>query len=349
MRNIYPKTLKGKMQCFIIAEAGVNHNGSIKTARKMIDVAVRAGVDAVKFQTFNAKCMASVYAPKAEYQKNRASKYETQFGMLKRLELDADSHKELIRYCNKRDIVFISSPFDLESIDLLNRLGLEIFKIPSGELTNFPYLRKLGTLHKKVIMSTGMADLNEVKGALDVLISSGTRKKDITVLHCVTEYPAPMNDVNLMAMSTIRKAFNVNVGYSDHTLGIEVAIAAAALGAGVIEKHFTLNKDMRGPDHKISLEPDELEAMVKAIRNTEKALGNGIKEPRKREERIKKAVRKSIVAKTNISKGMRITDAMIDIKRPGTGIEPRSLSKVIGKRSKQAIKKDNIIKYRDLA
>ena len=265
---------------FIIAEAGVNHNGSLELAKKMIDAAEEAGADAVKFQTFKAEKVVSRYAPKAEYQKKTTTAGESQLEMIKKLELDAAAHQTLIDYCKKRNIQFLSTPFDFESIDLLNELGLDIFKIPSGEITNMPYLRKIGSLKKEIILSTGMANLGEIEDALDVLTGAGTKLKDITILHCNTEYPTPMQDVNLKAMQTIKYAFpGIHVGYSDHTEGIEVSIAAVAMGATIIEKHFTLDKNMEGPDHKASLEPDELKAMVNAIRNIEKALGNGIKKP----------------------------------------------------------------------
>ena len=235
---------------FIIAEAGVNHNGSIDMAKKLIDVAAEIGADAVKFQTFKAERLVSRSALKAEYQKKTTDADESQFDMIKRLELNTEAHRELIRYCREENIIFLSTPFDLDRLDLLNGLGLEIFKIPSGEITNLPYLRKIGSLRKNIIMSSGMADLGEIEDALDILIESGTPREDITVLHCNTEYPTPFEDVNLLAMITIKEAFKVNVGYSDHTLGIEVPIAAVALGASIIEKHFTLDKNMEGPDHK---------------------------------------------------------------------------------------------------
>jgi len=253
---------------FIIAEAGVNHNGSTELAKKLIDVAAESGVDAVKFQTFKPSLCVSKDAKKAEYQvKNTGNETETQYEMVKKLELDVDTHHELIAYCKSKNIMFLSTPFDHDSIDMLNDLGLEIFKIPSGEITNLPYLRHIGKLNKKVILSTGMADIGEIEDALDVLVDAGTNKKNIIVLHANTMYPTPMEDVNLRAMQTIGNTFDVPYGYSDHTLGIEVDIAAVARGASVIEKHFTLDKTMEGPDHKASLEPDELKAMVKAIRN----------------------------------------------------------------------------------
>jgi N,N'-diacetyllegionaminate synthase len=264
---------------FIIAEAGINHNGSIEIARKMIDVGVSAGADAVKFQTFKAEKLVSKFALKAEYQKQTTKAEESQLEMVKKLELNFNDYKELKKHCEEKGIIFLSSPFDLESIDFLNEIGLEIFKIPSGEIDNLPYLRKIGSFGKKIILSTGMSNLKEIEDALNILVNTGTRKENITVLHCNTEYPTPFKDVNLLAMLTIKNAFNVSVGYSDHTLGIEVPIAAVALGATVIEKHFTLDRNMEGPDHRASIEPEELKAMIKAIRNIEKALGNGIKKP----------------------------------------------------------------------
>ena len=319
----------------IIAEAGVNHNGSIKIAKKLIDVAKDCGADAVKFQTFTAEKLVRFNAEKANYQKETSGKDETQFNMIKKLELDVITHKELIKYCTKKRILFLSSPFDLDSVDLLAKLGLEIIKIPSGEIVNLPYLEKIGKLKKRIILSTGMADLGEIKNALDVLISSGTETDDITVLHCNTEYPTPYEDVNLNAMQTIKKAFGVKVGYSDHTLGIEVPIAAVALGAEVIEKHFTLDKNMKGPDHKASLEPSELKAMVNGIRKIEKALGDGIKKPSKSEQKNINVVRKSIVAIKPIKKGEIFSEENIGVKRPGTEISPMKWYEVIGKTAKK--------------
>jgi len=288
---------------FIIAEAGVNHNGSNELAKKLIDVAVDAGADAVKFQTFKAEKLVSKYAAKADYQKQTTDTMESQFDMIKKLELDYDAHKELIEYCTTKNIMFLSTPFDHDSIELLNNLALEIFKIPSGEITNLPYLRHIGKLNKKVILSTGMARLGEIEDALDILIGARTKKENITVLHANTEYPTPIEDVNLKAMVTIGNTFDIAYGYSDHTLGIEVPIAAVAMGASVIEKHFTLDCTMQGPDHKASLEPDELKAMVKAIRNIELALGDGIKKPSKSESKNINIARKSIVANCYIKKG----------------------------------------------
>jgi N,N'-diacetyllegionaminate synthase len=328
---------------FIIAEAGVNHNGSIEIARKMIDAATEAGTDAVKFQTFEAERFVSSMAPKAEYQKRTTSKLESQLEMLKSLELDVNSHGELIDYCKGKGIIFLSSPFDLESVELLDEFGLEIFKIPSGEITNMPLLRKIGRLKRKIILSTGMADLEEIKVALDVLIEAGTQKRDITVLHCNTQYPTPIEDVNLRAMLTIKNTFDVKVGYSDHTLGIEVPISAVALGASVIEKHFTLDRNMDGPDHKTSLNPDELKAMVDAIRNIEKALGNGIKAPAPSELKNKPIVRKSIVAAKPISQGEVFTEQNITTKRPATGISPIEWDNVVGKIANRDFKRDEPI------
>ena len=319
------------MRTFIIAEAGVNHNGSISIAKKLIDVSADAGSDAVKFQTFKAERLVCKSAAKADYQKKTTDADESQLDMIKKLELNEDAHKELMDYGRDKGIIFLSSPFDLESIDLLNKLGIEIFKIPSGEITNLPYLRKIGRLKKKVILSTGMADLGEIGNAINVLTEYGTRKDDITVLHCNTEYPTPFEDVNLNAMLTIRDAFKVKVGYSDHTPGIEAPVAAVALGAAVIEKHFTIDKNMKGPDHKASLEPDELKAMVHAIRNIEKALGNGIKKPSRSEMKNIQVVRKSIVAAKDIKKGETFTDDNITVKRPGTGISPLKWDGIIGK------------------
>jgi N,N'-diacetyllegionaminate synthase len=331
------------MKTFIIAEAGVNHNGSIETAKKLIDVAAEAGADAVKFQTFKAGNIVTGNAPKADYQKKTTDSGQTQFEMLKRLELDLGAHRVLISYCNKTKIEFLSTPFDIESIDLLQRLGLKIFKIPSGEITNLPYLRKIGSLQKKVILSTGMADMGEIEDALKALEEAGTKRRDITVLHANTEYPTPMRDANLRAMLAIRYAFKVKVGYSDHTLGIEAAIAAVALGATVIEKHFTLDKGMEGPDHKASLEPDELKAMVRAIRNIEHALGDGVKRSSPSELKNKPIARKSIVAATTIKKGEVFTEKNLFVKRPGTGISPMTWDGLLGEKAKRDFAADELI------
>ncbi|MCF6296435.1 MAG: N-acetylneuraminate synthase [Flavobacteriaceae bacterium] len=328
---------------YIIAEAGVNHNGSIEIAKKMIDEAAEFGADAVKFQSFKAEKLVSKLADKADYQKETTDKNESQYEMIKKLELDVDAHRELLDYCNKIGIEFLSSPFDLESIDLLNELGLELFKIPSGEIINLPYLEKIGKLNKKVILSTGMSDLGEIEDSLDVLINNRTEKENITVLQCNTEYPTPYEDVNLLGMITIKNAFNVKVGFSDHTPGIEVPIAAVALGAEIIEKYFTLDRNMEGPDHKASLEPPEFEAMVKAIRNVEKALGNGIKKPSPSETKNIPIARKSIIAINPIKKGEIFTVDNIGIKRPGNGISPMRWYKTLGNAAQNDYKEDEII------
>jgi N,N'-diacetyllegionaminate synthase len=329
---------------FIIAEAGVNHNGSLEMAFQLIDVAVAAGADAVKFQTFKAEKIIAVNAPKAGYQKEATGSDESQLEMVKKLELDETAHTRLHHYCQDKDIRFLSTPFDVESIDLLIRLGLEIFKIPSGEITNLPYLRKLGALKKRLILSTGMSDLSEIKDALDVLADAGSRMENITVLHCNTEYPTPFEDVNLRAMLTIRSAFpGISVGYSDHTLGIEVPIAAVAMGATVIEKHFTLDRNLPGPDHRASLEPPELSSMISGIRNIEKALGTGIKKPSPSELKNKPVARKSIVAAFPINKGEAFTDMNITVKRPGTGITPMRWDEMIGRKAGRDYKMDDLI------
>jgi N,N'-diacetyllegionaminate synthase len=328
---------------FIIAEAGVNHNGSLDLAKQLIDAAVDAGADAVKFQTFKAENLVSKNAQKADYQKETTDASESQFDMIKKLELNVANHQELMVYCQEKNIVFLSTPFDYDSIDLLNNLGLQIFKIPSGEITNLPYLRHIGSLNKQIILSTGMSNLQEIESALNVLIDAGTLKDDITVLHANTMYPTPMEDVNLNAMQTIRREFGIAVGYSDHTLGIEVDIAAVAMGASVIEKHFTLDKDMNGPDHKASLEPEELKAMVLAIRNIEKALGNNKKRPTPSENVNIDIVRKSIVASKDIQKGDLLTEENITTKRPGGGISPMQWDKVIGSVASKGYNADELI------
>lgn len=314
---------------FIIAEAGVNHNGSIELAKQLIDKGAEAGVDAVKFQSFKADKLVTVNAEKADYQKaNMGNNKDNQYEMIKKLELDYDKHQELMDYATEKGVMFLSSAFDLESIDLLVELDLSVFKIPSGEITNLPYLRKIARTKKPIILSTGMASMGEIEDAIRILKDNGS--KEITVLHCNTEYPTPMNDVNLTAMNTIKEAFKVNIGYSDHTLGIEIPIAAVALGAEVIEKHFTLDKTMEGPDHKASLEPKELQEMVRSIRNIEMALGDGIKTPTVSERKNKPIARKSIVAKSMINIGEAYSEENLDIKRPGTGISPMLWDDIIG-------------------
>jgi len=331
------------MSVFIIAEAGVNHNGSIVLAYKLIDVAVESGADAVKFQTFKAENVVSKNAQKADYQKQTTDALESQFDMIKKLELDVETHKELIAYCQEKDIMFLSTPFDHESINLLSDLGLKIFKIPSGEITNLPYLRHIGSLGKKVILSTGMSNLGEVGDALNILINAGTSKDNITVLHANTMYPTPMEDVNLNAMQTIHKEFGVAVGYSDHTLGIEVDIAAVAMGASIIEKHFTLDNAMEGPDHKASLEPEELKAMVSAIRNIEKALGSNEKILSPSEEVNINIARKSIVASRPVRKGELLSADNITTKRPGTGLSPMKWDEIVGTIASKDYQSDELI------
>jgi N,N'-diacetyllegionaminate synthase len=318
------------MSVFIIAEAGVNHNGSLELAKQLINVAVEAGADAVKFQTFKADKLVSKTAQKADYQKQTTDSSESQYAMIKKLELGADAHHELMAYCKSKKILFLSTPFDHESIDLLHGMGMSIFKIPSGEITNLPYLRHIGSLKKKVILSTGMANLDEIEDALNILIGAGMQKEDITILHATTEYPCPMDEVNLRAMATIAQAFEVKTGYSDHTKGIEIPIAAAAMGATVIEKHFTLDSSMEGPDHKASLEPHELIAMVKAVRNVEKALGDGIKKASRSEIKNIAVARKSIVASRAIRKGEILSAENLSVKRPGNGISPMRWDEIVG-------------------
>lgn len=315
---------------YIIAEAGVNHNGSIDLAKRLIDVAVQSGADAVKFQSFRADSLVCKTAEKAQYQKIATGIDQTQYEMLKKLELDFSGHVELINYCHRKKIQFLSTPFDCDSANMLDKFGMSIFKIPSGEITNLPYLRYIGRLKKEIILSTGMSDLKEVGDALGVLEAEGTPRSNITILHATTEYPCPIRDVNLNAMLTIKSMFGVKVGYSDHTSGIEVPIAAAALGACVIEKHFTLDRTMNGPDHKASLEPGELKAMVSAIRNIQQALGDGIKRPSPSELKNISIARKSIVAIRSIKKGELFCIENLGVKRPGHGISPMRWDELIG-------------------
>lgn len=326
---------------FIIAEAGVNHNGDIELAKKMIDAASEAGVDAVKFQTFKAEKIVSMNAPKAEYQLENTNNTESQFQMLKKLEIDKRTHIELMKYCKEKNVMFLSTPFDIDSIHMLVELGIGIIKIPSGEITNLPYLREVARQKKKVILSTGMSNMQEVKDAVQVLKQYGA--EDVTVLHCNTQYPTPMEDVNLRAMIHMKHELNLEVGYSDHTQGVEVPIAAVAMGATVIEKHFTLDKTMEGPDHKASLEPNELKEMVKAIRNIEKALGNGEKNKTQSEVDNVAIVRKSIVAACKIEKGELFTEKNLTVKRPGNGISPMKWDEMIGKVADKTYEVDEMI------
>lgn len=314
----------------IIAEAGVNHNGSYELAIKMVDEAKRAGADYVKFQTAKPELVISTFAPKAEYQKETTGAAESQLEMCKAIHLPLTDYKPLKEYCDKVGIGFMSTPFDLVSIDVLEPLDMDYYKIPSGEITNLPYLRKIASKHRPVILSTGMCEVEEVEAALQVLEQGGVKRSDIIVLHCNTEYPTPMADVNLRAMDDLRRSLGVEVGYSDHTKGIEVPIAAVALGATVIEKHFTLDKTMEGPDHKASLEPDELKAMVDAIRNIEQALGDGHKHVSPSERKNMDIARKSIVAARDIRKGEVLTEENITTKRPGNGISPMRWDSIIG-------------------
>lgn len=328
----------------IIAEAGVNHNGSVEIAKQMIDVAASAGVDYVKFQSFNTDQLVSKNAKKAEYQKlNFADSDNSQYSMLKNLELSVEDHINLLHYCREKKIKFFSTAFDLDSIDFLASLKLGIWKVPSGEITNYPYLEKIASTHEPVIISSGMCEIEDIKNALDVFYKHGLNKSLITVLHCNTEYPTPMEDVNLKAMKTIADTFGVNVGYSDHTKGIEVPIAAVALGACIIEKHFTLDRNMEGPDHKASLEPDELKAMAAAIRNIERALGTSEKKISPSEKKNIAIARKSIVAKIDIVKGSVFSEENITVKRPGNGISPMKWYDVIGKFASQDFFKDDLI------
>jgi N,N'-diacetyllegionaminate synthase len=327
----------------IIAEAGVNHNGSIQLAKQLIDAAVEAGVDIVKFQTFKTENLVSKDAKKADYQIENTTNTESQFDMLKKLELTQQQHIELISYCKLKNIQFWSTAFDNDSISLLKSLGIDLWKIPSGEITNLPYLEKIGSFNQKVIISTGMCNMQEIEEAIAVLTNAGTAIQNITILHCNTEYPTPMCDVNLLAINTIKEKFKTAVGYSDHTQGIEVPIAAVAIGATVIEKHFTLDRNMEGPDHKASLEPTELKQMVISIRNIELALGNGVKEPSPSEQKNKAIARKSIVAAKKIEENEILTENNLTIKRPGNGINPMKWYEVIGKKAKRSFAKDELI------
>jgi N,N'-diacetyllegionaminate synthase len=332
-----------KKSVIIIAEAGVNHNGSLSNAKLLIDKACEAGVDYIKFQTFKSAKVVSKFAVKAAYQKLTDTKEESQLDMLKKLELDDAAHFELINYAKEKGINFLSTAFDFPSILLLKELGIELGKIPSGEITNLPYLRKMAAAFPKIIMSTGMADMKEIKDAIQVLMNAGKKKEDIVILHCNTEYPTPMKDVNLKAMLSMKEDLGVEIGYSDHTLGIEVPIAAVALGATIIEKHFTLDKTMEGPDHQASLDPVELSAMVAGIRNIEQALGDGVKKTSASEAKNIDIVRKSIVAGRDIKQGEILSEENLEVKRPGTGISPMEWDNVIGKIANKDYSEDEII------
>ncbi len=337
------------MHTIIIAEAGVNHNGNFELAKQLIFAAAAAGADYVKFQTFKADKIVSKNAKKAEYQeRNINDGDDSQYAMLKQLEMPEEWYIKLIGLANEKGIKFLSTGFDNESIDFLDQLGSPLFKIPSGEITNKPYLQHIAKKRKPVILSTGMANMEEIQSALQVLITGGISKNDITVLHCNTEYPTPMEDVNLMAMITIKNTLGVKVGYSDHTQGIEVPIAATALGATVIEKHFTLDRNMEGPDHKASLEPDELKAMVLGIRNIELALGNGVKKPTTSELKNKNIARKSIHLVHNLEEGHILSENDLIMKRPGNGISPMDYEKVIGKKLKKELSIDHQLNWDEL-
>ena len=344
------RTLKAQ-STFIIAEAGVNHNGSMDIARKMVDVAVTAGADAVKFQTFKADKVATTNADKARYQIENTGTSESQVEMLSRLELSPNAHKNLFTYCRQKSISFLSTPFDEESADMLDDLGMGTFKISSGEITNKPLIQHIASKKKSIILSTGMSYLGEVETAISWIAeiwNTIDTKPQLSVLHCVSGYPARVEEINLRALKTMEMAFGLPVGYSDHTMGTEIAIAAVAMGAKVIEKHFTLDRDMEGPDHKASLEPEELEAMVTAIRSVERAMGNGIKKPAKSENELKKSVRRSLVAAKEIKTGETISPGDIVIKRPGTGIPVEFKDNVVGMKSGNNISVDSVIKWKDL-
>lgn len=328
----------------IIAEAGVNHNGSIELAKLLIDEAVESGVDYIKFQTFKSENLVTRTAKQADYQKkNIGDSDNSQYNMLKELELSEEQHFELIEYCNKKGIKFFSTAFDMDSIDFLTSLNLGLWKIPSGELTNYPYVKKIASLGEPVILSTGMSSTEEIGDTVNLLVSCGLPKEKITILHCNTEYPTPMCDVNLLAMNSIKKQFQTEIGYSDHTVGIEVPIAAVALGAKVIEKHFTLNRNLPGPDHKASLEPSELKAMVSAIRNIEQALGSEEKKVSSSEMKNKAVVRKSIVAAKTIKVGEMFSEENLTVKRPGIGISPMKWESVIGQVAIRDFEQDELI------
>ncbi|MBN8571645.1 MAG: N-acetylneuraminate synthase [Ignavibacteria bacterium] len=328
---------------FIIAEAGVNHNGNIDLAYKLIDEAVKAGADAVKFQTAVPELVMTEYATKAEYQIANTGESGSQIEMAKKIHLPLEAYKELKEYCEKNNIMFLSTPFDMKSLELLLSFEMKYMKIPSGEITNYPYLKKIGEQNMNVIISTGMSTIKDVEECLNLIVSSGTEKEKITLLHCTTEYPAPLEEVNLKAMLTLKNTFGVNVGYSDHTKGIEISIAAAAMGAAVIEKHFTLDNKMEGPDHVASLEPHELKEMVRCIRNVDLAMGDGDKQIAASEEKNIVIARKSILAAHDIEEGEEFTDENLIVKRPGSGINPMRWNEVIGKKAKRKFSKDEFI------
>lgn len=330
---------------FIIAEAGVNHNGQLATALRLVEAAKEAGADAVKFQTFRAERIVGAAAEKAAYQKRHTSSDETQYQMLKRLELSEEAHYRLVEHCRDLQIEFLSTPFDDESADFLAELGISRFKIPSGEITNTPFLQYVAEKGRPVILSTGASDLGEVAAAIAALEAGGATQ--ISLLHCVSQYPAPYEDINLRAMHTLANVFRVPVGYSDHTLGIEIPVAAVAMGARIIEKHFTLDRNMPGPDHQASIEPLDFQRMVQSIRHVEAALGDGVKRPAVSEREIRPNIRKSLVAAVDLQEGEMITPEVLQIKRPGTGISPSFLKEVIGLKLTRPVKKDTVLKWED--
>lgn len=339
------------MSTFIIAEAGVNHNGSLEIAKKLVDIAAESGADAIKFQTFKAEKVATGKAIKAEYQIRNTGSGESQFEMLKRLELSIDAFMELFSYCNKKNIIFMSTPFDEESADRLDILGMTIFKIPSGEITNKPLIQHIASKKKPIILSTGMSYLGEVEKTVNWIGEVWDKLKNkpqLTLLHCVSNYPASVEEINLLAMEAMEKAFRLPIGYSDHTMGIELPIAAVAMGARIIEKHFTLDRNMEGPDHKASLEPRELKKMVEAIRNVERAMGDGIKKPAKSEDDARNFARRSLIAARSIKAGNTISSEDIIIKRPGNGISPEFREVIIGMQAKKDISIDSVIKWEDI-
>jgi N,N'-diacetyllegionaminate synthase len=340
--RIGSKSIGENHPVFIIAEAGVNHNGDINLARELVDVAVEAGVDAVKFQTFISEDIVTCHAEKADYQKeNTGNEQESQFEMLKKLELSFKEFRELKAYCDKRGIIFLSTPFDRKSVDFLDKLKVLAFKVASGEISNFPLLSHIASKGKPLILSTGMSTLEEVEETLEVLREKQNSK--VVLLHCTSDYPAKIEEVNLRAVETMRQAFHLPLGLSDHTLGIEISIAAVAMGASVIEKHFTLDKDLPGPDHRASLEPQELKDLVRGIRNIEKALGDGIKTPSKSEMNTKLIARKSIVAAMDIKRGELLNEHNLTVKRPGNGISPMRWNEVLGKKAVRDFKEDELI------
>lgn len=331
---------------FIIAEAGVNHNGSLKKALKLIDVAASVGANAIKFQTYITEKLATDYAPKAEYQKYKSLKKETQFQMLKKLEFTDEMHKACFKKCKKKKIIFISSAFDIGSLNYLKKFKLSYFKVPSGEITNIPYLEVLGKFAKKVILSTGMSSICEIKKAIQTLVINGTKRNNITLMQCTSAYPAPYDEINLNTIATLRGSFKLNIGFSDHSLGVQASIAAAAVGAKIIEKHLTLSKKLKGPDHRASLDPKEFKFMVQSIRIVEKILGDKIKKITKSEKKNIYIVRKSIVALTKIKKNEKFSNFNITCKRPGTGISPLFFKKLIGKKSIKNFNKNDLIRFK---